>query len=331
MENTTTAISSLKRSPPFDSNREEQERIAKTNKSATVTVTGIARPQDSEPILSPVLTARSEELLQSLFLKINNQKTSTQDQRPPFDIIRDVTQAIKSYLEQPPSATPALIRRRSSILTHWSTPSTATSGPLKKRIKRRYSLNNTSLSPFTPSGFFSLTPTFDSDIQVPPVRLPFANISSNTISESQADKGKNKNKKSPGGLKFSLKKYKRANVEHLLSLNNCIVSRPAMTPTVASKKNERFILPSKKTAPHENMTRYPIAVSLSMSTQAAPTTLGAAATARLPILLPVQSPISSTANHNNHRSSGRLGVSLDAENPNSYMCLIRQQLEFFEM
>ena len=96
--------------------------------------------------------------------------------------------SLKFYMyEQKTSTTPGLNRYKnnSPITGMFSglTPATTNSGPLKKRLKMRYSLDKTCLSPFTPSDFYDLTSTSFETVTSPKIgdkacarRLPFAEI-----------------------------------------------------------------------------------------------------------------------------------------------------------
>ena len=299
---------------------------------------------------------------------IDTNKTTTKDRGLSFDILRDSVQTIKSYLGVTSTivASPTANCKRSLIHFETSTPaatSLSTSGPLKKRIKQRYSLldSTPSLLPFTPSGFYNFTPdascrnngtpfaaTRSSDTQVPSFRMPLTNMSPNTAaSELHGGKEKNKNKNrnrnnSTMGLMFSLKKATREKSNDAISFNDFALSVSASASAITKKnKNMNSFSMSAGSAyriklPHNdqkvrNPTMVPNLSQRHQSLLAAPTSLVRPGKEGPTFLLPAQSPISLKANNNIHRSSGRGNAYCGEENHNSYMRLIRQQLEFFEL
>jgi hypothetical protein len=243
----------------------------------------------------------------------------------------------RSYLDEQKrsAATPGLNHHRHYSYSTIAGFTPATTGPLKKRIKERMSL-----SPFTPSEFYDLTLTplgfcdltpapirdaaaantataatskaFASDIKVQPLRLPFADIlSSNTKSDSRFS-----NKQSPA-LKSAMKALASS------ASKTSPLSAPVETQEKAgtTKNGTSFTLFSdiKTGSPASSGNGHPPPMYRTKS--------------RFPAVLPVRSPVSSHITRNvPHRTAlAKEAVrSLDATNPSSYICLIRNQFEFFE-
>ena len=305
-----------------------------------------------------------EDLLLFLFVRttttassimIDTNETTTKDRGLSFDILRDSVQTIKSYLGVTTIVASPPTNCKRAIHFECSTPATSrsTSGPLKKRIKQRYSLlDSTSSLPFTPSGFYDFTPdvscrnnskpfaTTSGDSQVPSFRMPFTNMSPNAAaSEIQGGKEKNKNRnKSTMGLLFSLKKAKREKSNHAISFNDFALSASATTEknksinsfSMSAGSAYRIKLPQSD---HKlrNPTIVPNFSQRHQSLLVAPMSLVRPAKEGPTFILPAQSPISSKANNDIYLSSWRGNVNFGEENRNSYMRLIRQQLEFFEL
>jgi hypothetical protein len=364
MEAVTPRIVSSNRttsySPPWAVNRGENEPIKKASRT---TVDRIRYSQHSDVLASAELTDNKyEDLLLFLFVRttsnimIDINETTTKDRGPSFDILRDSVQTIKSYLGVTTNvASPTSNCKRSLIHFESCTPATSlsTSGPPKKRIKQRYSLvNSTSSLPFTPSGFYKFTPDFScrnngkpfatSDIQVPSFRMPFMNMSPNAAaSEIQGGKDKNKNKnKSTMGLMSSLKEAKRAKSDYAISFSDFAISASASATTKKNKNIDSFSMSAGsayriKLPQSDHKLRSPSVLpnfsQRDPSLLVAPMPLVRPAKERSTFMLAAHSPISSKANTDIHRSPGRSNVSLGEENRNSYMCLIRQQLELFEL
>ncbi len=175
------------------------------------------------------------------------------------------------------------------------------SGPLKKRrIKDRCSLDSSYSLPFTPSGFFDITPNVASqknepssttrDMEVPPFRMPMKDISTNTTSMTYTDRDENRGTFSSGRDDTKKLAFSPRIVRNLNKLQN-------------NKANHDF---------SRNTTR-----------------LVGPAREQPEFLLPMHSPIAFKASNDYNRSLERSNASFDRKN--TYMGLIRQQLEFFEI
>ncbi len=189
---------------------------------------------------------------------------------------------------------------------------TPVTGPLKKRLKYRYSLGS-NYSLFTPSGFYSLTPDFASckkdmksltarnDIRVPRIRTPLSDIS--TPNAANFRHGSDQILKKPAPKFLSPKKENRKKPDHAVHVRSlaasALVQRKQKLRNLfqMSKPSRSYIPPTAKSTP---------------------------------ILLP-HSPIATKASNGIHQSSGRNTDSLEDYYTKSYMCFIRNQYEFFEL
>jgi hypothetical protein len=242
----------------------------------------------------------------------------------------------RSYLdEQKRSATtPGLKGHRCHSYSTTAGFTPATTGPLKKRIKERMSL-----SPFTPSEFYDLTLTplgfcdltpapirdaaaatiattskvFASDIKVQPLRLPFADIlSSNTKSNSRFS-----NNHSPA-LKSEMEAL-ASSASKTSPLSAPVEKQPqAQAWTTKNEISLTIFSDSKTGSPASSGNGLPPPMYRTKS--------------RFPAVLPVRSPVSSHTTRNiSHRNLAKESIrTLDEANPSSYICLIREQFEFFE-
>lgn len=242
----------------------------------------------------------------------------------------------RSYLDEHKrsTTTPGLKRHQPHSYSTAVGFTPATTGPLKKRIKERMSL-----SPFTPSefydltltplGFYDLTPasirdataatiattsgSFASDVKVQPLRLPFADIlSSNTKLNSRFS-----NNHSP-----ALKSAMKALTSSASKAPRLSVPVEAQAKAQAwTKKNETSLTifsDIKTGSPASSGNGLPPPMYRTNS--------------RFPAVLPIPSPIASHTTRNvPHRNLENEFIKpLDEANPSSYICLIREQFEFFE-
>jgi len=250
--------------------------------------------------------------------------------------------SFKPYMdEQKRSATPGKYRHRHVSTNAGLTP--ASSGPLKKRLKMRYSLENPLFSPFTPSGFYDLTPgpissttstipstskSFTSDIRVQPLRLPFADIlSSNTKSaESRIS-----NKQCPMLLKAPV-------VALTLITSKASPLSASMEAQVNTTKNAtNFPLYSADSGSGTACIRN--SLSLQVETTKNETSLALSSenvgSVRNGIGLPAYRtrgrfpPVLPVLTHHSLMTKEPTGY-LDLPNRDIYICLIRDQLEFFD-
>ena len=177
------------------------------------------------------------------------------------------------------------------------------SGPLKKRIKDRCSLDSSYSLPFTPSGFFDITPNVASqkkessssstrNMEVPRFRMPMKDLSTNTPSKTYIKAKSIENRASFPSGRDDAKKL-------------------AFSPANARNPNK-----VRSTMIHHN------------SARDAPRLVGPVRE-QPKFLLPRHSPIASKASNDFTRSLERSNASLDHKN--TYMGLMRQQLEFFEI
>ena len=177
------------------------------------------------------------------------------------------------------------------------------SGPLKKRIKDRCSIDSSYSLPFTPSGFFDITPNVavqkkesssstTRDMEVPRFRMPMKDLSTNTPSKTYIKAKSIENRASfPSGRDDAKKlAFSPANVRNPNKPQNATVHHNS------SRNETRLVGPTRE---------QPM------------------------FLLPRQSPIASKASNDYSRSLERSNASLDHKN--TYMGLMRQQLEFFEI
>jgi hypothetical protein len=244
----------------------------------------------------------------------------------------------RSYLDEQKrsTTTPGLKRHLpySYSTTAGFTP--ATTGPLKKRIKERMSL-----SPFTPSEFYDLTLTplgfcdltpapirdaataaatiattskaFASDIKVQPLRLPFADIlSSNTKSNSRFS-----NNHFPA-LKFAMKAL-TSSASTTSPLSALVETQAQAQAWTAKNETSLAIFSDSKTgSPASSGNGLPPPMHRTKS--------------RFPAVLPIRSPVTSHTPKNVLYShlANEFTRPLDEANPSSYICLIREQFEFFE-
>jgi len=317
------------------SDRERKERKLNSNSVATFRkqqhrVNGfesLPALDGTKPKVASVLTTRIDDNNDQ---KEYHNKKSVHNQHDRF---------FKPYMdEQKQSATPGKYHHRYVSTITGFTP--ATSGPLKKRLKMRYSLENPLFSPFTPSGFYDLTPgsissttstihstskAFTSDIKVQPLRLPFADILS---SNTKSTESRISNKQSHVLLKAPV----------VVLTSTTIKASPlsaSIEAHVNTKKNEtNSILLSANSGSAYSRISLPLQVetakdetSLALSSEnvgSARNGIGLPAyrtSGRFPPVLPVLT----------HRSlmTEPTGF-IDLPNHDIYICLIRDQLEFFD-
>ncbi len=194
-------------------------------------------------------------------------------------------------------------RKRTPICFDEFTPATnRRSGPLKKRIKDRCSLDSSYSLPITPSGFYDITPNVASykneslsarDATVPPFRMPLKDISTNTTPFNINNNAKTR-----------AVNFERANINKL---------KLSISPSIErnhSKQRDRQIPPTGN-----------LSVTKTRPTREQPD-----------FLLPKHSQILFKGSKNDGLSCVESNnTSPDGKILNTYMGLMRQQLQFVEI
>eukprot|EP00751_Fragilariopsis_kerguelensis_P033875 CAMPEP_0170970982 /NCGR_PEP_ID=MMETSP0735-20130129/44952_1 /TAXON_ID=186038 /ORGANISM="Fragilariopsis kerguelensis, Strain L26-C5" /LENGTH=336 /DNA_ID=CAMNT_0011390855 /DNA_START=119 /DNA_END=1125 /DNA_ORIENTATION=+ len=279
------------------SDRERKERKLNSNSVATFRkqqhrVNGfesLPALDGTKPKVASVLTTRIDDNNDQ---KEYHNKKSVHNQHDRF---------FKPYMdEQKQSATPGKYHHRYVSTITGFTP--ATSGPLKKRLKMRYSLENPLFSPFTPSGILSSnTKSTESRISNKQshvlLKAPVVVLTSTTIKASPLS----------ASIEAHVNTKKNETNSILLSANSgSAYSRISLPLQVETAKDETSLaLSSENVGSARNGIGLP-----------AYRTSG-----RFPPVLPVLT----------HRSlmTEPTGF-IDLPNHDIYICLIRDQLEFFD-